>query len=181
MRIVTTGHRQGFTLAETLIASTVSISLITLSAGFVHIAMFASDSARENYECGRTLARFSDVFRHDVHTALRVSRPGDDEHRIVLELDGGHRINYKIDGSRLVRIEESTPGATHRDEFAFPGHSQLALEMRNKDRVLMSVRWPKLIGKKRMAHLPESTTAWRRVVIEAALGRDHRFSPTGGT
>ena len=82
MGIVTTGHRQGFTLAETLIASTVSISLITLSAGFVHIAMFASDSARENYECGRTLARFSDVFRHDVHTALRVSTPGDDEHRI---------------------------------------------------------------------------------------------------
>ena len=181
MGIVTTGRRQGFSLAETLIASTLSISLITLSAGFVHLAMFASDSSRQNYECGRTLARFSDVFRRDVHRALRVSTPGDDENQIVLELDDGHLIKYQIDSSRLVRIEESTTGVTHRDGFAFPEHSQLALQIRNKDRVFMSVRWPKLIGKKRIAHLPESTTTWRRVVIEAALGRDHRFSPNGGT
>jgi type II secretory pathway component PulJ len=181
MTIVISGRRRGFTLVETLIASTVSISLITLSASFVHFAMFASNSARENYECGRTLARFSGVFRQDVHRALRVSTPEDEKRKIVLQLDAGHRIEYRIDGSRLVRIEESTLGATHRDEFAFPEHTQLALQVQNKDRVSMSVRWPRLIGKKRIPHQPESTTAWRRVDLEAALGRDHRFEPNGGT
>ncbi|HEY3969157.1 MAG TPA: hypothetical protein VGM05_31695 [Planctomycetaceae bacterium] len=178
-RSATTGSRvplaprAGTSLTDILVVMTVASVIIGLSGMTIHRLLAAEHEATRAARFTASAARLSRAFRADVRAATGVELRAADEGQpavFAATLADRHEVRYELDAHLATRIETREGRQIHRDDFRFPPRSQLRC-VRSEDgrRIILEIDIP--------ARGPESLDRpGRKLVIEAALSRDHRFA-----
>ncbi len=171
---VSLARRAGTSLTEILVVMTVASVIIGLSGMTIHRLLAAEHEATRAARFTASAARLSRAFRADVHAAIRVELPAANNTQpavFAATLADRHEVRYELDAHLATRIETRDGRQIHRDDFRFPPRSQLRC-VRSEDgrRIILEIDFA--------ARGPESLTdrPGRKLVIEAALARDHRFA-----
>lgn len=165
--------RRGFSLLEiVLVMGGVSI-LLGLCGGLIHLMLRLDRVGRSHVAETATIGRLAHRFRRDIHASNR-ARPGDDEGRVgsylELVLPGDRRVEYRVRGHQLIRSQHPGELAARTETYTLPFCREPRFLAHDADQeVRVSLQLPRGEGLS-----PESL---RHVLtIDAAVGRDHRFS-----
>ena len=110
-------QRKAFTLVELLTTMTVGSSIMLLAIGLVHQSMSMSKLAKNRWEHDQSLARLTQQFRNDVHSASEVILAS--EKSLSLKLADSSIVTYKCE-AESVSWEKASPDAeVARDTFRF--------------------------------------------------------------
>lgn len=144
-------NRRGFSLVETLIATSVSSSLLLVSVAWIHQSFKLGQTVKQKQQHHQQLLRLGDRFRQDVRLCERV----------LLDADG-HLVLYDPQrGDVVYEVDESTVLRTHH-----PSTDQL----RHHDRYKLSqgsdIRWDE-------SELPQ----WLTLVIRRSPGTVQSIAP----
>lgn len=116
-------HRsRGMTLVELLVAITVCSVLMCGSGVLLHGMYRADRETRQGIAAEAAIARFSLQFRRDAHAASHVSALPDASGKapgIAFRGPGPQTIEYRCQGTDVVRSVRNSDKAIHRDSFRF--------------------------------------------------------------
>jgi len=116
------------TLMEMLVVLVVDATLTGIALAVLLTAThFQSEAGRET-QCRASHARLAERFRADVHAATDC-RALDDARGCRLSGAGGRRIEYRLEGPRVVRSVHEGQRLVARDAFALPPGAEPALEL----------------------------------------------------
>lgn len=137
--------RRGISLAELLLTMSACTVVLTTSATLIHRMMHTQSRTRSFCDSQRSALRLADSFRRDVHAARSVAIGGagqDGGQLMVLEMSGGQSVEYRQDGGRIDRLQQSDDSVTARDFFEFPPGSQVKAEQPSPQLVRLSITPP---------------------------------------
>ena len=165
--------RAGISLTELLVVMTIGSVLIGVTGTMIHRLLAADYEATRAARFATSVARLSRAFRTDVHAARNIELPVPNEGQravVVATLADGHQVRYELDAHLATRVETRDGAPIHRDVYHFPPRSQLRCSRGVDDRLLkleldLAARGPE----------PDAERPVRRLVVEAAPARDHRF------
>lgn len=167
--------RAAVSLTELLVVMTVASVIVGLSGMMIHRLLAAEHEATRTARFATSVARLSRAFRADVHAArdVELREPNDAQPATLVAQQGdGHEVRYELQAHRASRIETREGNQVHRDDFYFPPGSQLRFE-RGAEGSLVRLEL-ELAGHRRDS---KDDAPRRKLAIEAALARDHRFEP----
>ena len=121
-------RRPGMTLMEMLVVLVVDATLTGVALAVLLTATHYQSEAGRETQCRATHARLAEQFRADVHAASDC-RALDDSRGCRLSAGGGRRIEYRLQGPRVVRSVHEGRRLVERDTFALPADAQPALEL----------------------------------------------------
>lgn len=181
--------RRGVSLVELMVAMAGVSVVVTSSAMLIHGAMRAHSESRRFFDDERTSARLARAFRADVHAASAIA-PLAEGVLVSLESPDGRRVDYArpFGARRLERRERKADGTPTgpREDFHFGAEfaaavavsgSQIRLELGADDGqggVAAAGSMPAPDSSARARQTPPA------IVVEANLGRDHRFATAPG-
>lgn len=172
------GHRSAYTLLEMIVVMSVSVTVLTLSATYLHRIMTVSSQAAKFLKAEQTGLRLSRQFRQDVllATSVEVTERAGDEGVIVLLLhqpqSTGGDLEYRFASAHATRTMQLDSGAVSREQYRFPDGTRWKLQQaESRTRLLLS-------ASNAPPELPEPqgdlTAAWRvpfELTVEATVGR----------
>ena len=96
-------RRSGFALIELLVVLTVTVVMLTLCAGMIHLLLKLDRSGRTASEESSDLARLARDFRADIHATTDEGKVQTSEDRLTLKVDGDRTVEYQIRPRDLLR------------------------------------------------------------------------------
>lgn len=150
------GRRRGFTLIEMIAAFTAGVVALGLSITLIQSLMRLDQSGRARLSEGAMLGQLARTFRDDVHAARSVQLG----ERLELRMSADEVITYGPDAGRLVRTRRVEGDVEHVESYRPPARSSPRFQQEE------AMGRPFVI-------LSFEPSSFR---VEAALGRDHRFS-----
>lgn len=109
-------RRRGSSLLETMIAVSVSATILLVAIGWIHQSFKLARTVKQKQQHHQQLMRLSDQFRQDVRLCQQVSRDADG--RLVLSGEERGDVVYEIDGDVVSRAHLSADAAkTHREKY----------------------------------------------------------------
>jgi hypothetical protein len=167
--------RAGISLTELLVVMTIASVLIGVTGTMIHRLLAADHEATRAARFATSVARLSRAFRADVHAARAIELPAPNEAQpaiVVATLADGHQVRYELDAHLATRVETREDAVIHRDVYHFPPRSQLRCS-RGDDAGLFKLE----LNLAARGPEPDAERPVRKLVVEAALARDHRFEP----
>ena len=179
-------HRQGYSLIETLIAGAVGAVILGLTIASLSKFLDMQRSGQVHLQAHTIVARLAEQFRGDVwaaRTATQSSKPAANRNEQASALDlvseNGHRTEYKIVESRVLRTVYQGDEVRSRESFTLPAAPRLDLDdAKPRPHATLSIplrKPPDVADASHAAHSP------RTVRISATLARDRRFAAADET
>lgn len=120
-------NRRGFSLVETLIATSVSCSLLLVSIGWIHQSFRLGQTVKQKQQHHQQLLRLGDRFRQDVRLCEHISPDADG--RLVFHDQHRGDVTYEVDDSMILRTHSSASDETvHRERYMFSKGSEIRWE-----------------------------------------------------
>ena len=170
--------RSGTTLVEMLIVISVASVMLGVSVCTIHVLLEAEHEASRSVRFNASVARLAQAFRGDIHASRLVELPVPDAGNpivLIASADGG-QIRYELDAHQATRIETEGGQQVHRETYHFPLHSRMRFEhLPDQKLVLLEIDMAVAGSGTRAIPSAAADGPKRRLTIEAALGRDHRF------
>lgn len=170
--------RAGLTLVEMLVVISVAAVMLGMSVCIIHLLLDAEREATRAVRFNTSVARLTQAFRGDIHASRQVEIPALEPGKptiLIATLDHG-QIRYELDEHLATRIETAGGRQVHREVFYLPPHSRMRFE-HHPDQKLVHLAIDMAAGGSGTTNVPSAVadTPQRRLAIEAAIGRDHRF------
>jgi prepilin-type N-terminal cleavage/methylation domain-containing protein len=138
--------RQAVTLVELLVVMSISVVVLTVATGTLHRAFQADRRVREDFDLQRTAQRLSRQLRQDVHRALTArmtSEPAVEpsgQSRLVLDGGPDQRVEYRVAGYVVRRVEQAAGEPRRFDEFELPASCRIFFDVADEPpRVSMDI------------------------------------------
>jgi len=173
--------RRGVSLTELLVLMSACSMILTTSAALLHRAMRTQSQARSFYDVERSSARLARQFRDDVHQASSATTAGaelDENVLARLQRADGRTVEYRHDGTTVLRVLSRSEGNASREEFAFLRSIDVAVSEEG-GRVMLTIvggEDESLAEDKR--RLLATTAMPVSLHVEATLNRDLPFVST---
>lgn len=117
-------HRRGSSLLETMIAVSISATILLLAIGWIHQSFKLAKTVNQKQQHHQQLIRLADQFRQDVRLCQEASRDADG--RLVLGSQQHGDVVYEVDGGSVSRTKLSTIAAnTHRESYPLASGSDI--------------------------------------------------------
>jgi type II secretory pathway pseudopilin PulG len=162
---------RGTTLVELLVVITVCSVVMGASGILLHSMYRADKDTRLAIAADASVARFSLQFRRDAHAAREASRltdAGGKTMGIVFRAGGQPSIEYRWQGTDVVRTVKESDKTVHRDSFGFAPGSSIAWQLPSSDSPLVAVR---------ISRVPRRGVKMDSILqqrIEAVIGLTHQ-------
>jgi len=170
-------HR-GSMMVELVVVITVGAILMGIGVTTIHLLLNCEHEEINSARHAASVSRLARIFREDIHAARDIDLPPAKPAVLIIKADDGLQIRYELDAHLATRVETRDETPTHRDVFYFPPHSELRFE---RDGRTALVRLEFALAVRTLGAGPQNKASQRpparRLVIEAAPGRDHRFEP----
>jgi hypothetical protein len=165
--------RAGASLHELLVVMSVAAGIVGVAGTLIHRLLAVEHDATRAARFAASVSRLSRAFRADVHAARDVELPAPNAGEpavLVATLADGGQVRYEFDSHLVARSETREGARVHRDVFHFPPRSQLHCSQSEDGKLVkleldLAARDPE----------PNIERPLRKLVVEAALSRDHRF------
>lgn len=116
--------RRGTSLIETMIAVSVSATILLVAIGWIHQSFKLAKAVKQKQQHHQQLIRLGDQFRQDVRLCQQASRDADG--RLVLRSQQRGDVMYEIDESAISRTHLSTvTEKTHREKYPLASGSDI--------------------------------------------------------
>lgn len=117
--------RRGVSLIETMIAVSVSATILLVAIGWIHQSFKLAKTVKQKQQHHQQLIRLGDQFRQDVRLCQQVSRDADG--RLVLRNPERGDVLYEVDKATVSRAYLSTAaGKTHRENYPLISGSDIS-------------------------------------------------------
>jgi len=165
-------RRSGITLIELLVVITTSMLIVGLAAGMVHVLLRAHRTTEDHLVRSVTVRRLCEAVRKEVWAANAANcAEVENASRLELKFDANRRVEFRASDQAVIRTDYQAGRALLREKYLLPGKSRARFEVvtgTNGSTV-------RLVIENRPDPLAE--TAWKKMHVEAAVGRDLRFVP----
>jgi type II secretory pathway pseudopilin PulG len=116
--------RRGVSLIETMVAVSVSATILLVSVGWIHQSFKLAKTVKQKQQHHQQLIRLGDQFRQDVRLCQQVSR--DAEGRWVLRNSQRGDVVYEVDKAMVSRAYRSTATEkTHHERYSLMSGSDV--------------------------------------------------------
>lgn len=106
--------RRGSSLIETMIAVSVSATILLVAIGWIHQSFKLAKTVKQKQQHHQQLIRLGDQFRQDVRLCQQASRDADG--RLVLRSDEQGDVVYEVDKATVSRTNRSTVAQINHHE-----------------------------------------------------------------
>lgn len=116
--------RRGSSLIETMIAVSVSATILLVAIGWIHQSFKLAKTVKQKQQHHQQLIRLGDQFRQDVRLCQQASRDADG--RLVLRSEEQGDVVYGVDKATVSRTNRSTVAQkTHREQYPLVSGSDI--------------------------------------------------------
>lgn len=117
--------RRGTSLIETMIAVSVSATILLVAIGWIHQSFKLAKTVKQKQQHHQQLIRLGDQFRQDVRLCQQVSRDADG--RLMLRNPERGDVLYEVDKATVSRAYLSTAAEkTHRESYPLISGSDIS-------------------------------------------------------
>jgi type II secretory pathway pseudopilin PulG len=160
-------RRRGFSLIEMVMLITVASIVLGLCAVTLQLLIKVDRSGRSHIAGLAREAHLARIFRADVRAARGATSAA--PNTLMLELDDDDRVEYRLEGKEVLRVERVRDAIRNQDAFPLPRGGSARFDVEP----LESLSVVRLI----IARAPAAPDlpAGRATHLEGVLGQDHRF------
>lgn len=116
--------RRGSSLIETMIAVSVSATILLVAIGWIHQSFKLAKTVKQKQQHHQKLIRLGDQFRQDARLCQQASRDADG--RLVLRSEEQGDVVYEVDKATVSRTNLSTVAQkTHRENYPLVSGSDI--------------------------------------------------------
>jgi type II secretory pathway component PulJ len=164
-------NRRGASLPEMIVACIVFTSTLGMAVAVLGMLLKLDQTTRGQVDLATTAARLAQAWRADVHAASTAHPIAEGpSSQVILDLDGSRTIEYRVNGTTIVRAERGPDHSLVRAETfrLIAGGSHIESARDGQDVRLA------LVVDRRATRRRAATPTWLRV--EARLARDRRYT-----
>ena len=164
-------RRAGYALIELLVVMSVTVVMLALAAGMIHLLLKLDRSGRTASEESADLARLARDFRADAHASSKPEPIVLAADRMTLAAEAGRTVEYQVRPSDVLRTVREGDKVRRFETYRRPSRTSVRLEVEKE-------------GPRPFATLivdrpsdGRDDSFYRDYRIVAELGKDHRLNP----